>query len=66
MTDLTVQEAADRLRISRRTMMSLIAAGEFPHAYKAGKFWNSGWRIPEHDLTAFTARTRQASQEPSR
>lgn len=52
--DLTLQEAAEALRISDYRMRAKVAAGEFPNAYRAG----NRLRIPAADLADYRERNR--------
>jgi excisionase family DNA binding protein len=52
---LTSQEVAAQLRISDRTVLAMIARGEFPSAFKAGR----NWRISSADVEKFVERQRQ-------
>jgi excisionase family DNA binding protein len=52
----TIQDVADRLKVSYRTVFRWVHAGDLP-AYKLGQ----EWRITEEDLKAFleARRTRR-------
>jgi excisionase family DNA binding protein len=54
---LTLQEACDVLRITRRTATSLIERGELT-AFKVGQ----AWRIDPADLAAYIERQKQAAR----
>jgi predicted site-specific integrase-resolvase len=57
MADLTVKQAADRLKVNPTTITRWIK--EFPHAYKLNpNLTNSPYRIPEQDVTAFEQRRK--------
>jgi excisionase family DNA binding protein len=59
MTELTVTQAADRLKVSRRTIHNWIAKGYFPNAYKLDPHTaNSHYRIPETDIQALEQQRR--------
>ncbi len=51
---ITLEEAAQRLAISRRTLERLIAAGEFPSPFKIGR----ASRLATADLDAYCAELR--------
>ena len=52
---LTVEEVAERLRISTKTVKRLIQAGQLA-AMKAGTAANSGYRVGEDALADFMER----------
>ena len=54
----TIDEIAERLRVSRDTVRRLIERGEL-RAMKIG----SQWRIAEEDLDAYVRRTTTSSAE---
>lgn len=54
---LTLQEACDVLRITRRTALGLIGRGELV-AFKVGQ----AWRVDARDLDAYIARQKHAAQ----
>jgi excisionase family DNA binding protein len=54
-TLMTLSDAAEYLRVSERTILRLIAAGELV-AHKVGR----QWRLSKVDLQAFLNRSRQA------
>jgi excisionase family DNA binding protein len=58
---LTVQEVAESLRITTRTVMTMIESGSFPNAFKAGEASNSPWRIPKADVEQFIQRRQRES-----
>jgi excisionase family DNA binding protein len=61
--ELTVEELAERLRRGASTIRTLLAAGEFPAAYKLrGK----SWRIPAPDVAAFQEREAEKHGMKSR
>jgi excisionase family DNA binding protein len=51
--NLTLQEAANILSITTRTLTKLLEAGAFPGAFKIGDSVNSPWRIPQPDLETY-------------
>ena len=52
----TLQEVADRLKVSYRTVFRWVHAGELP-AYKLGQ----EWRVGEQDLERFLKERRRGS-----
>lgn len=58
---LTLNEAARRLSICRRSLERLIAAQQFPRPFKVGPKLRSS-RVPESDVAAYLAK-RQAARE---
>jgi excisionase family DNA binding protein len=57
--DLTVEEAAARMRTHPETVRRWLRKGLLPHAYKTPTGY--GWRIPSSDLDALQAvRSRPA------
>lgn len=52
---LTIQDVAQRLRISGRAVYRLIASGEIPQPVKLGR----SSRIPEGDLVEFLNKLKQ-------
>lgn len=56
---LTVQEAAERLQVSARTVQRWIRRGTFPHAEKLNPdLSNSPFRIPVQDIKDFLQRRK--------
>lgn len=53
---LTVQEVAERTRVTPLTVRRWINAGELPASKLGGD--KAGWRIDEEDLVAFIDRRR--------
>lgn len=62
---LTVEEVAEYLRVSPRTVRYWCRSGRFAHAQKFGSASPQGhWRIPESDLTGVKA--ERAVERPER
>lgn len=61
-TPLTVDEVADRWRVSHATVRNLAQQGVFPNAWRAGK---KIIRIPEHDVENYEREQRVVNQEES-
>lgn len=59
---LTVPQAAEKLGVTRRTIMTYIKAGYFPQAFKASPGISSPWRIPVADLEAHIARNQKHAE----
>jgi excisionase family DNA binding protein len=57
--DLTISEAAARLKVHSRTVQGWIDQGYFPNAYKMGLGLTSPWLIPESDVQEFDAERRK-------
>jgi excisionase family DNA binding protein len=55
----TVQDLAQKWRVSERAIQKWIAEGSFPNAYKVGLGKNSHWRIPNADVLAFEQQRRK-------
>lgn len=53
---LTINQAAARLAICRRTLLRLVAGGKFPAPVKIGR----AARVPVSDVRAYLARLMQA------
>jgi len=56
----TIDEVAEKLRVSRATIVRLLAKGEFP-GFQVG----SQWRIPEDQLQEYIARGDQWTGQTS-
>lgn len=52
---LSVPELAERWRVSRGTIQTLLKKGEFPNAWRAG---TRQYRIPLRDVEAYERKTR--------
>ena len=61
--NLTLQEAADKLNITTRTLTKLLEARKFPGAWKVTDSPNSPWRIPETDLDAYIKTQAEKAQK---
>lgn len=48
--ELTVEEAAERLRVHPESVRRWLRAGRFPHARRLSV--RAGWRIPQADVDA--------------
>jgi len=61
---LTVEEAAERLNLSRRQVYYLLDSGEIPSMRYPGRTEDSpgSRRIEAHEIDAFLKRSREAAQ----
>lgn len=50
----TAEEVADKLRLHRKVVSRMVARGDFPGAFKAGR----DWRIPQSSVDAYIASRR--------
>lgn len=57
--EYTVQDLAQKWRVSDRAIQKWLAEGAFPNAYKVGLGKNSHWRIPYSDVLAFEQQRRK-------
>jgi excisionase family DNA binding protein len=53
---MTAAEAAAELRVSKKTILNFIQAGQFPNSFKTSKAKNGHWRIPRGDLENYKSR----------
>jgi len=55
----TLQQAADQLQVSVRTMHNYLDADAFPNAFKTSEAKNAPWRIPKRDIDNYIARLKK-------
>ena len=59
--EYTVEQVAEALKVTPRTVRNLIERGRFPGAYKIDpQSERSTWRIPEDDLVQFKERQHES------